>query len=212
MTREDQDSTHDVFPLPYGEFYPHHSASKTNSCEVVLCREGNFPSVTGASRNARVQDVCNYLIPLWITGRVFQTSLTIPPPTDERTPAMYAPGVRSPFRGPVGGAASRETSVCMRRGASWRQYRVSRLRGPENPRDKKIPSRTKSSLVNFPQSPKCFGRRKQPLSWLTSPRQTSAPPSGGYAANMNRPYRSSWPSFTKCCANRRSLTSVKEAA
>ena len=112
MTRELQDTSHDIFPLPNGEYYPYHSASKTISCAVEQCRKGNCPSVTMASRNARVCDNCNYSFPLWITGQVFQTSLTVPPQTDGRTSANNAPEpARRLFAAPLGEVAAhcRET-------------------------------------------------------------------------------------------------------
>lgn len=196
-----------------GEYYPYHTASKTVPCEVALCRKGNLPCMTGPSRAATKPAAENTKLSLWITGQVSQTSLTSLPQPDGRTPAMYAPESVRFFRGLSGGAADRET-VCALYGvrASWRQYRTSRKSARGNQRGAQVPAVTSLSLVDFPQSLKCFGRSKRRPALLISPSATSATPSGFSVANTNRRYRSSWPSSTKCCANRRSLTSVKEAA
>jgi len=77
------------------------------------------------------------------------------PQTDDRASAMYAPEARSCFSRPsLGDAASRETKVCVRRGAScWREYARSLI--SLNQRPAKVTNQRVRKSANFFRS-SCF--------------------------------------------------------
>jgi hypothetical protein len=81
---------------------------------------------------------------------------------------------------------------------------------PQNHSDKIVHRRTKLSRGDFLPSLPCFGRSRLRPASQQSQRLTSARPGAGCVANTSRPYRSSSPSFTKCCGNRQN--SICEAA
>lgn len=160
MTRETHNGTH-FHSLPNrAECYPNNLPVKTTSYRVIYHRSRKHCSHAGTYRDAAQPALENIPLPLWTVGNSPTCDFATSPQTDAQAPAdtRRKLGRRLFAALSDGGAAqSRETSVCMRRGAScWREYArspISLNRGPA-----KVAPRSATTCAKFFHSSCFFGR------------------------------------------------------
>jgi hypothetical protein len=120
MTREIYDNSHDLFLPNRKECYASKEVVKTITWKVSTCYGGisRYRSVLCCIASRLCGN--SQASPLWISGLALIRPFLNSPQPDDRAPAMYAPEARSSlFHGLGWGAAGRENSVRVYRGASW---------------------------------------------------------------------------------------------